>query len=135
MSNLDSFLLKLKHQSEWSTFGEQIFSYEVKTEKSSRYAIHRVNEHFGDDDKFVQWYSRLETFLVFFIDAASAIDKDDPNWLIYLLYEQSRNDQGQTCYSPIGLITVYLYYAYPEKKRPRIRFSLSLFVRSFVRQH
>jgi len=75
---------------------------------------------FCDDKKFVEWYSRLETFLVFFIDAASTIDKDDPNWIIYLLYQQYQNDNGQTCYAPIGFITVYLYYAYPDKKRPRI---------------
>jgi histone acetyltransferase 1 len=60
--------------------------------------------------------------LVFFIDAASTIDKDDPNWIIYLLYQQYKNADGQICYAPIGFITVYLYYAYPDKKRPRIRF-------------
>jgi hypothetical protein len=76
---------------------------------------------FGDDRQFVQWYCRLETFLVFYIDAALPIDKDDANWIVYLLYEKFDNEQQQTCYAPIGFITVYLYYAYPEKKRPRIR--------------
>ncbi|CAF3098383.1 unnamed protein product [Rotaria sp. Silwood2] len=118
--NLDLFLSKLKNENEYLTFGEQILTYELKGEKSLSYLINRVNQNFSDDKKFVEWYSRLETFLVFFIDAASTIDKDDPNWIIYLLYQKYQNDYGQTCYAPIGFITVYLYYAYPDKKRPRI---------------
>jgi histone acetyltransferase 1 len=120
-TNLDLFLSKLKTENEYSPFGEQILTYELKGEKSTSYFVNRVNPNFCDDQKFVEWYSRLETFLVFFIDAASTIDKDDPKWIIYLLYQQYQNDYGQICYAPIGFITVYLYYAYPDKKRPRIR--------------
>jgi len=123
-TNLDLFLLKLKSEHEYATFGEQISLYELKRQESSRYAIHRINPNFGIDQNFVEWYSRLQTFLVFFIDAASTIDTDDPNWMIYLLYQQYRNIDGQICYAPIGFITVYLYYAYPNKKRPRIRFEI-----------
>ncbi|CAM2723122.1 unnamed protein product [Rotaria socialis] len=120
-TNLDLFLSKLKNENEYLPFGEQILTYELKGEKKSlSYSINRVNQNFCDDKKFVEWYSRLETFLVFFIDAASTIDKDDPNWVIYLLYQQYQNDNGQICYAPIGFITVYLYYAYPEKRRPRV---------------
>lgn len=111
---------KLKCEHEYSPFGEQIDSYELKGERGLSYSIHRVNANFCDDQKFIEWYSRLETFLVFFIDAASTIDKDDPNWIIYLLYQQYRNHHGEICYTPMGFITVYLYYAYPDMKRPRI---------------
>jgi histone acetyltransferase 1 len=130
-TNLDLFLSKLKNENEYSPFGEQILTYEFKGEKSTSYLIHRVNQNFCDDKKFVEWYSRLETFLVFYIDAASRIDKDDPNWIIYLLYQQYQNDNGQICYAPIGFITVYLYYAYPDKKRPRIRLE-NFFFYSFI---
>ena len=119
-TNLDGFLSKFKSEHEYSPFGEQIHSYELKGERSLSYSINRVNANFCDDQKFIEWYSRLETFLVFFIDAASTIDKDDPNWIIYLLYQQYRNLHGEICYTPVGFITVYLYYAYPDMKRPRI---------------
>ena len=89
------FLSKLKSENEYSPVGEQILSYELKGEKSTSYLINRVNQNFCDDKKFVELYSRLETFLVFFIDAASTIDKDDPNWIIYLLYQQYQNDNNQ----------------------------------------
>ena len=121
-TNLDLFLSKLKTENEYLPFGEQISAYELNEGKPSSYIINRVHQNFCDDKKFIEWYSRLETFLVFFIDAASTIDKDDSNWIIYLLYEQYQNDNSQKCYAPIGFVTVYLYYAYPDKKRPRIRF-------------
>ncbi|CAF5064537.1 unnamed protein product, partial [Rotaria socialis] len=93
---------KLKNENEYLPFGEQILTYELKGEKKSlSYSINRVNQNFCDNKKFVEWYSRLEIFLVFFIDAASTIDKDDPNWVIYLLYQQYQNDNGQICYAPI----------------------------------
>jgi len=37
------------------------------------------------------------------------------------VYQQYQNKDGQTFYALIGFITVYLYYAYLDKKRPRIR--------------
>ncbi|CAF2072182.1 unnamed protein product [Rotaria magnacalcarata] len=105
-TNLDLFLSKLKNENEYLPFGEQILTYELKGEKKSlSYSINRVNQNFCDDKKLLH---------------ASTIDKDDPNWVIYLLYQQYQNDNGQICYAPIGFITVYLYYAYPEKRRPRV---------------
>lgn len=120
MTNLDGFLSKLKCEHDYSPFGEQIHSYELKGERATSYSIHRVNANFCDNQQFLEWYSRLETFLVFFIDAASTIDKEDSNWIIYLLYQQYRNIHGEICYTPMGFITVYSYYAYPDMKRPRI---------------
>ena len=110
-------------------FGEEIFRYQTKKteKKSSQFAVYRVKEQLSDNEEFVRWYSRLETFLVFFIDAASPIDKDDPNWIIYLLYQQVTNATNDVSFAPIGFITVYRYYAYPDKIRPRIRFDSSLF--------
>ncbi|CAM4791465.1 unnamed protein product [Rotaria magnacalcarata] len=102
-TNLDLFLSKLKNENEYLPFGEQILTYELQGEKKSlSYSINRVNQNFCDDKKFVERYSH------------------DPNWVIYLLYQQYQNDNGQICYAPIGFITVYLYYAYPEKRRPRV---------------
>src|SRR3982751_5482380 len=50
-----------------------------------------------------------------------SINKTDPNWIIYLLYQQYKNDNGQICYAPIGFTKVYLYHVLPDKKRPRVR--------------
>lgn len=120
-SNLDKFIRKLSNQSSYLPFGEQISSYPMKSgNKTRHFSVYRYDKTIVDDDSFHNWYSRLETFLVFYIDAASPIDKTDPNWLIYLLYEEHCNQSTEKCFSPIGFVSVYLYYSYPEKKRARI---------------
>jgi hypothetical protein len=126
-TSLSLFLWKLEAEHEYTPFGEQILTYELKEENRTPYLIHRVNQHFCDDKKFLEWYCRLETFLVFFINNASIINKTDPNWIIYLLYQQYKNDNGQICYAPIGFTKVYLYHALPDKKRPRIRLDYFFF--------
>jgi len=125
-------LAKLKNQSAILPFGDQLVSYSNK-ENNRHFSIYRVNSTMGDDKDLVSWHNRLQTFLVFFVDAASPIDIEDPNWTIYLLYEQYKDPKtGQQCYAIVGYITVYLYYAYPDKKRPRI--SQVLILPPFQRQ-
>jgi histone acetyltransferase 1 len=116
-----AFLTKLNLENEYLPFGERLSNYKLKGEESSLYLIYRINQDSFLNSKFIEWYSRLEVFLVFFLNAVSTINKEDPNWIIYLLYRQYQNNNDQTFYSPIGFITVYLYYSYPDKKRPRIR--------------
>lgn len=112
---------KLKTESEYSPFGHQLYNYKLKSEKSTLYLINRVDQNFFHDQKFAEWYSRLETFLIFFLNSRSTINKEDQNWIIYLVYQQYQNDYGQTCYTPIGFTTVYFHYAFPNRKRPRIK--------------
>lgn len=35
-------------------------------------------------------------------------------------YELYKNENGEQCYTPVGYGTIYEYYAYPDKIRPRI---------------
>ncbi|KAJ9589576.1 hypothetical protein L9F63_017214 [Diploptera punctata] len=68
---------------------------------------------------FVQYHERLQTFVLWYIDAASFIDADDDHWRFFLLYEKYVMD-GSTRYAIAGYATVYEYYAYPNNIRPRI---------------
>lgn len=36
------------------------------------------------DQKFINYHQRFETFILWYVDAASYIDHDDPNWLYFL---------------------------------------------------
>ncbi|WAR05561.1 HAT1-like protein [Mya arenaria] len=69
---------------------------------------------------FREYHQRLQTFVLFFIDAASFIDVDDDRWSFYLLFEKYKS-AGNTMYAIGGYMTVYNYYAYPSRHRPRIR--------------
>lgn len=68
---------------------------------------------------FQKYHERLQTFVLWFIDAASFIDADDDHWRFFVIYEKYSRD-GNTCYAVAGYATVYEYYAYPDNTRPRI---------------
>lgn len=40
--------------------------------------------------------------------------------LINFRYELFKNENGDNCYAAVGYSTIYEYYAYPDKIRPRI---------------
>lgn len=68
---------------------------------------------------FRDYHARLQTFILFYIDGASFIDIDDDRWQFYLVYEK-RNVNGDRRHAIVGYMTVYNYYAYPQRLRPRI---------------
>jgi len=61
----------------------------------------------------------MGTFLLWFVDAASFIEIDDPKWTFYFLYEKVMVN-GKPINYVVGYATVYRYYAHPFKLRPRI---------------
>lgn len=54
-TSLSLFLWKLETEREYTPFGEQILTYELKEENRTLYLIHRVNQHFCDDKKCLEW--------------------------------------------------------------------------------
>lgn len=79
-----------------------------------------------DEPGFESYHENMQTFLLWFIDAASYIDVDDRKWDYFVIYERSTDGQNgsgaphQHIYYFVGYATVYRYYAYPNKTRPRI---------------
>ncbi|XP_031552908.1 histone acetyltransferase type B catalytic subunit-like [Actinia tenebrosa] len=112
-TNLDDFIAKLPSEGKFRPMGELLYSYR-HNEKDYEvyYADIKV-------PKFKEYHSRLQTFLLWYIDAASFIETDDERWNFYLLFEKKKVS-GETEYSIVGYMTVYHYYAYPDKLRPRI---------------
>ncbi|KAM3862419.1 LOW QUALITY PROTEIN: histone acetyltransferase type B catalytic subunit [Diretmus argenteus] len=68
---------------------------------------------------FREYHERLQTFLMWFIETASFIDVDDNRWDFFLVFEKYNKD-GETLYATVGYMTVYNYYVYPDKTRPRV---------------
>ncbi|XP_038642359.1 histone acetyltransferase type B catalytic subunit isoform X3 [Scyliorhinus canicula] len=68
---------------------------------------------------FKEYHERLQTFLIWFIETASFIDVDDDKWQFFLVFEKYLED-GSPRYATVGYMTVYNFYAYPDKMRPRI---------------
>ncbi|ESO13193.1 hypothetical protein HELRODRAFT_184879 [Helobdella robusta] len=122
-TSLDAFTSALQKDEEFVPFGELIHQYNVNksgdpASSSTTYEIRYISEM---APKFEAFHARIQPFLLFFIDAASYIDVDDPKWSFYVIYEKYNSLRtGDPIHSFVGYMTVYNYYAYPDKIRPRI---------------
>jgi histone acetyltransferase 1 len=61
-------------------------------------------------------HARLEPLLLFFVDAACAIDAADSNWEFLLAVETDANGAPEI----VGFATVYRFYVYPDRCRLRL---------------
>lgn len=78
-TNIDEFLSKLDKESSFLPFGEKVHSMDIETEKGLR-----TFDIFECDIKtpgFLAFHARMQTFLLWFVDAASYIDIEDPQWM------------------------------------------------------
>lgn len=72
-----------------------------------------------NDEKVKAYHKRIQHFVLWFIDASSLIDDEDPDWEVFFLFEK-RSEGGETSYAVVGYATVYTFYNYPDKKRKRV---------------
>ncbi|GBP06253.1 Histone acetyltransferase type B catalytic subunit [Eumeta japonica] len=117
--NMDEFLKTLDKADKFQPFGSKLFEYQIVDEDGKE----RVFAYYTSNYKqaaFLKFFSRLQTFVLWFVDAASYIDIDDPQWVYFICYEKYKNDDGVESYATVGYTTVYEYYAYPQNIRPRI---------------
>ncbi|XP_052822716.1 histone acetyltransferase type B catalytic subunit [Octopus bimaculoides] len=120
LTNIDDFVSSLEKEHLFRPPGEKVNSYQIHKDNCER--TFEVFKASVLSPGFKNYHERLQTFLLFFIDAASYIDIDDDRWTFYLLFEKYQQN-GCVCYAVVGYMTVYNYYAYLEKIRPRIRYT------------
>ncbi|XP_062519502.1 histone acetyltransferase type B catalytic subunit-like [Corticium candelabrum] len=117
LNNKEEFLARLERETSFRPFGELVHVYTSnEDDRECPYEVYK-----GDilTPGLRDYHARLQTFILWFIDAASFIDVDDENWQFYFLFERKTVD-GQPMYCIVGYATVYKYYAFPDKTRPRI---------------
>jgi histone acetyltransferase 1 len=117
ITNQDVFLSNLVERQTFKPHGELLHVHTDNERKT--YEIYKVDIV---TSSFKEYYTKLQTFALWFIDAASFIDIDDAQWTFYLIYEKYQcNDSPQeSTYRIVGYTTVYLFYAYPDMIRPKI---------------
>lgn len=114
-TNLDEFLIVLDKKSK--TFeppGEKI--HEFKTEEGRTFQIQLCESSTAN---FKNYHARLESFIFWYIDASSRIDHDE-RWRFFVVFEKFHNGDGETRYASAGYASVYQYFHYPDKIRPRV---------------
>lgn len=118
-SSLDEFIVQLEKDASFRPFGSLIHSYtmyDVKEGLQLNYEIYKTDITCPG---FKEYHERLQTFLIWFIETASYIDIDDDKWQFFLVFERYLED-GSPRFATVGYLTVYNFYAYPDKMRPRI---------------
>lgn len=70
-------------------------------------------------------HARIEPLLLFFIDAASAIDATDSSWEILLVVQRVPGGQDGVV-QLVGMSTIYAFYVFPDKERFRLSQALVL---------
>lgn len=80
---------------------------------------------------FMQYQSRMQTTVMWFIESANMIDFEDPRWDCFMVFEKynpstsegDEEDRGVSTedrYYFAGYATVYRYFVYPDRTRPRV---------------
>jgi len=129
--NLDTFCSdKMKKDLEFTPWGNKLFEYTRNANsEQSTFEIYKMDSGCSDYDNenFITYMDRVQTMLVYYIETSCFLDPDDPNWVHYFLYEKRRNtaqipgkQSNEFRYITIGYLSVYRYYAYPDKTRSRI---------------
>lgn len=118
LTNIDDFTASLSKESNFKPYGELLHSFEFEKDTSTKncYEIYKTGIELAG---FREYHERMQTFLLWFVDAASYIDVDDDKWDFFVMYEKKIIDE-KSIYWFVGYTTVYRYYAYPNKTRPRI---------------
>lgn len=122
-TNLSEFSRLLQDDAQFNPPGEKVHQF-IGRRLAQEPDTPRTFEVFSagvDTPGLRDFHERLQTFLLWYIDAASYIDTDDSHWRFFLCFERYRGDaSGEECVAIAGYATVYDYYAYPNHVRPRI---------------
>jgi len=118
-TNLEEFCKTLeKKNAEFRPMGDKLMEFEIigSPGASRVFEIYVCNMNTAN---FLKYHAKLESFLFWYVDAASRI-MHDSQWEYFLVFEKYKNSKGEEQFASVGYSTVYLYYSYPENTRPRI---------------
>lgn len=87
--------------------------------------------HANSDTKgFDKIQAQMQSLIMWFIESATMVDYEDPRWDFFVVYEKYNPKSAESLdaveistedrYFFAGYATVYRYYAYPDKIRPRV---------------
>lgn len=81
--NMDEFLKTLEKAEKFQPFGEKVseHTFADDEEKERTFEIYHCDYKIPS---FLKFFGRLQTFILWFVDAASYIDVDDPQWSYFV---------------------------------------------------
>lgn len=101
-----------------------------KSSVSSKETVPKKYQIFHANSKtkgFEKFQARMQTLIMWFIESATMLDYEDSKWDFFMMFEKtnpSKNDTSAVSTEDrfyfVGYATVYRYYAYPDRTRPRV---------------
>ncbi|KAF4517559.1 hypothetical protein B566_EDAN005123 [Ephemera danica] len=119
LTNMSDFTKALEKEKEFKPEGNLVNKFTVSSEEQDDLVFEVYSADVVAYPGFKSYNERLQTFLLWFIEAASFVDIDDDKWRFFVMYEKYNQDGG-SCYAIAGFISVYEFYCYPNNIRPRI---------------
>uniref|UniRef100_A0A2A4K126 Histone acetyltransferase type B catalytic subunit n=1 Tax=Heliothis virescens TaxID=7102 RepID=A0A2A4K126_HELVI len=126
VTNLDHFVSILKKDESFTPHGQLLHAFSVDPFDGGDKRSFEVYYSETSTPGFLNFHERLQTFLLWYVDAASFIDVDDDQWTFFTVFEKFQSSEGSVRYATAAYATVYRYYAYPRHSRPRISQVLTL---------
>lgn len=82
-TSIDEFCSRLNKDESFVPFGEMVDALTVdgKDGKERHFEFYNCD---ANTPGFVSFHARLQTFVMWFVDAASYLDLDDPQWMFYV---------------------------------------------------
>lgn len=130
-TNLNEFSASLAQEKSFVPHGELLEELSIDTWPEDEQPVKRYFGIYKADNTtagFPEYHDRLQTFLKWYIEGASYVDMDDERWEYFTIYEKMPLDKStksnsvpldfQYCF--VGYCSVYRFYAYPNRSRPRI---------------
>ncbi|XP_055890371.1 histone acetyltransferase type B catalytic subunit-like [Biomphalaria glabrata] len=104
-TNLDTFRVALSEDVNFRPFGHMVDSYTLtpKNSEEKHFEVYYVKI---EEPGFRDFHVKLQSFIKFYIDAASYIDVDDQQWDFFLVFEKYK-ENGEHKYATAGYMTVY----------------------------
>ncbi|KAM8934620.1 histone acetyltransferase type B catalytic subunit [Pelodytes ibericus] len=115
----DDFISLLEKEVNFKPFGTIVHTYTVHNEEAGEDITYQICKADMTCPGFREYHERLQTFLMWFIETANYIDVDDERWDYFLIFEKYNKD-STTLFATVGYMTIYNYYVYPDKTRPRV---------------
>ncbi|XP_041982856.1 histone acetyltransferase type B catalytic subunit [Aricia agestis] len=126
LKNIDLFVSSLEKDKNFTPCGTLKHSFTVTPDDGGDKRTFEVYFSETTTPGFLPYHERLQTFLMWFVDAASYIDVDDDQWTFFTVFEKYQSSEGSIRYATAAYSTVYRYYAYPANTRPRVSQVLTL---------
>ncbi|TGZ37481.1 hypothetical protein CRM22_011330 [Opisthorchis felineus] len=112
------------HNDTFKPYGTIRHTYKktIGSKQTKKFCVYFIEHGMPGFDSFLDYHKKMESFLLFFVDGASAIPTDDTQWCYYTLFEviDPQQDGEAPSYAFIGYMTIFKFYAYPANLRPRL---------------